>query len=211
MPPVSSEPRKCPEKPVENKKYGKHATMPVLMADNYAEIELPDILEWDPMADPDSECGLKIDATIVCVGKRRTGKSWALRNIMYLMKDTIPAGIVISQTDELNKFWRDYVPAKFIFPKYEPEILDAVFKRQKDILNDKNLTDDEKDKMAPFFVLLDDVISDQRLKYDENLMELFVASPEVSGLAISQDGQTLVVTDSAQNTLQELSLSEVHV
>ena len=43
------------------------------------------------------------------------------------------------------------------------------------------------------------------------LMELFVASPEVSGLAISHDGQSLVVTDSAQNTLQELSLSEVHV
>jgi hypothetical protein len=67
------------------------------------------------------------------------------------------------------------VPQKFIYPKYQPEILDAVFKRQKDILNDRNMTDEEKDKAAPFFVLLDDVISDQRLKYDENLMELFVA------------------------------------
>jgi len=28
------------------------------------------------------------------------------RNLMYLMKDKIPAGIVFSQTDELNKFWR---------------------------------------------------------------------------------------------------------
>ena len=36
-------------------------------------------------------------------------------------------------------------------------------------------TDEEKDAKAPFFVLLDDVISDQRLKYDSNLMELFVA------------------------------------
>ena len=164
-----------PQDGMGNKTYGKGATMPVLMADKYAEIDLPDLEEWDPMADPDKECGLKIDATVVCCGKRRTGKSWALRNIMYLMKDKIPAGIVISQTDELNKFWRDYVPKKFIYPKYEPEILDAVFKRQKEILNDKNLSDKEKDKLAPFFVLLDDVISDQRLKYDENLMELFVA------------------------------------
>ena len=89
---------------------------------------------------------------------------------MYLMKDKIPAGIVISQTDELNKFWRQYVPAKYIYPKYEPEILDAVFRRQKKILNDKGLTDKEKDEKAPFFVLLDDVISDQRLKYDANLV-----------------------------------------
>lgn len=148
--------------------YGKHATMPVLASDLYAEVCLPDLLEFDPEE-------IKLDATIVAIGKRRTGKSWLLRNIMYLMRDKIPAGIVISQTDELNKFWRQYVPSKYIYPKYEPEILDAVFKRQKDILNDNSLTREEKDEKAPFFVLLDDVISDQRLKYDENLMELFVA------------------------------------
>lgn len=94
---------------------------------------------------------------------------------MWHMKDKIPAGIVISQTDELNKFWQQYVPKKYIYNKYNPLILDAVFQRQKAILNDKSLTDDEKEKQAPFFILLDDVISDQRLKYDENLMELFVA------------------------------------
>ena len=148
--------------------YGKHATMPVLASDLYAEVCLPDLLEFDPEE-------IKLDATIVAIGKRRTGKSWLLRNIMYLMRDKIPAGIVISQTDELNKFWQQYVPSKYIYPKYEPEILDAVFKRQKSILNDNALSDEEKDKKAPFFILLDDVISDQRLKYDENLMELFVA------------------------------------
>ena len=158
--------------PQKKKTYGTHATMPVMQADKYAEIELPDLPEWDPMCE---DRGLKLDATIVACGKRRTGKSWAFRNLMWLLKDSIPAGIVISQTDELNKYWRDYVPKKFIYNKYQPEILDAVFKRQKEILNDKNLTDEEKDKKAPFFVLLDDVISDQRLKYDENLMELFVA------------------------------------
>lgn len=148
--------------------YGKHATMPVLAADQYAEVILPDLTEFNPD-------DIKLDGTVVAVGKRRTGKSWVFRNLMYLMKDKLPAGIVISQTDELNKFWRQYIPSKYIYPKYEPEILDAVFKRQKKILNDNGLTDEEKDEKAPFFVLLDDVISDQRLKYDANLMELFVA------------------------------------
>ena len=148
--------------------YGKHATMPVLAADNYAEVILPDITEFNPD-------DIKLDATIVAIGKRRTGKSWVFRNLMYLMKDKFEAGIVISQTDELNKFWQQYIPSKYIYPKYQPEILDAVFQRQKKILNDKNLTDEEKEKKAPFFILLDDVISDQRLRYDANLMELFVA------------------------------------
>jgi len=147
---------------------GAHATMPFLAEDKYAEVNLPELEEFNPD-------DIKLDGTVVAVGKRRTGKSWAFRNLMFHMKDKIPAGIVISQTDELNKFWRDYVPKKYIYNKYQPEILDSVFKRQKEILNDKNLTDEEKEAKAPFFVLLDDVISDQRLKYDENLMELFVA------------------------------------
>ena len=158
----------APQTGMHTTHYGKHATMPVLAADQYAEVVLPDLTEFQPD-------GIKLDGTVVAVGKRRTGKSWVFRNIMYLMKDKIPAGIVISQTDELNKFWRQYIPAKFIYPKYEPEILDAVFKRQKKILNDNSLTDEQKEAKAPFFVLLDDVISDQRLKYDTNLMELFVA------------------------------------
>jgi len=157
-----------PLKDVTNKTYGKHATMPVLNADLYADIDLPDLPEFEPDE-------IKLDATIVAVGKRRTGKSWCLRNLMYLLKRKIPAGIVISQTDELNKFWQQYVPKKYIFPRYEPEILAQVFKRQKAILNDKQMTKAEKEKKAPFFILLDDVISDQRLKYDSNLMELFVA------------------------------------
>ncbi len=50
-----------------------------------------------------------------------------------------------------------------------------MFARQKGILNDNSLTDAQKDKKAPFFVLLDDVISDTKLKFDSNLMELFVS------------------------------------
>lgn len=150
------------------KAYGKHALMPVLVSDLYAEVQLPDLQEFDPSQ-------IKLDGTVVAVGKRRTGKTWVFRNLMYLMKDQFAAGLVISQTDELNHFWQQYVPKKYIFNKYDPAILQAVFKRQKAIINDVNLTDEEKEKLAPFFILLDDVISDQRLKYDEGLMELFVA------------------------------------
>ena len=148
--------------------YGRNATMPVLASDKYAEVILPELPEFNPEE-------IKLDGTVVAIGKRRTGKSWVFRNLMYLMKDKFMAGIVISQTDELNKFWRQYIPSKYIYPKYQPEILDAVFQRQKNLLNDPSLTDEEKEQKAPFFVLLDDVISDQRLRYDENLMELFVA------------------------------------
>eukprot|EP00966_Prymnesium_polylepis_P055576 1285374-Prymnesium_polylepis.1 len=83
--------------------YGKHATMPVLQSDLYRDVVIPSLTEFTPDE-------IKLDGTLVAVGQRRTGKSWCYRNIMYLMKDKIPAGIVISQTDPLNKFWQQYVP-----------------------------------------------------------------------------------------------------
>jgi hypothetical protein len=55
---------------------------------------------------------------------------------------------------------------RYIYLEYDPAVLDAVFARQKKILNNPALTEEENDQKAPFFVLLDDVISDQRLKYD---------------------------------------------
>ena len=121
------------------KSYGKHATMPVLVSDLYAEVELPNLQEFNPEE-------IKLDGTIVAIGKRRTGKSWVFRDIMYHMKDKFDCGIVISQTDELNKFWQAYIPKKYIFNKYDPEILQTVFRRQKKIMNDVNKTDAEKDR-----------------------------------------------------------------
>lgn len=153
--------------------YGRGATMPVLAADKYAEVNLPSLNMFDPMSE---DKGFKLDSTVVAVGKRRTGKSWIFRNILYLLKDQFPAGICISQTDELNKFWRQYMPKKYIFNKYSPEILDAVFMRQKKILNNPELTKKQKEKQAPFFVILDDVISDPAFQRNEpQIKELFVA------------------------------------
>ncbi len=154
------------------RRYGKGACMPILAADKYAEVNLPDLLQFDPVSEDN---GLKLDSTVVAVGKRRTGKSWIFRNLLYLMKDKFPAGICISQTDELNKFWRQYMPKQYIFNEYKPEILDAVFLRQKKILNDPQLTQQQKDVQAPFFVILDDVISDPAFQRNEpQIKSLFV-------------------------------------
>jgi hypothetical protein len=58
-----------------DKSYGVHQTMPLLAADRYAEVIIPDLKEFDPEQ-------IKLDSTIVACGKRRTGKSWAFRNLM---------------------------------------------------------------------------------------------------------------------------------
>ena len=142
--------------------------MPLLVTDKYAAMTLPRLRRFEP-----SE--MKLDATVIAIGKRRTGKSWAFRHIMHSLKQHFDAGICISQTDELNGFWRQYMPAKYIFNRFSPMILEAVFDRQKAIMQDTRLTEEEREKKARFFIILDDVISDPQIRYDPTIAELFVA------------------------------------
>jgi hypothetical protein len=142
--------------------------MPMLVTDKYATTTIPELTMWEPGE-------MKLDGTVVAIGKRRTGKSFAFRHILHSLKKEFCAGICISQTDELNKYWRQYMPAKYIFNRFNPQILLAVFERQKAILNDKRYTEEEREKRARFFIILDNVISDPKIRYDPSIAELFVA------------------------------------
>ena len=146
----------------------KQRQMPMLVSDKYEPTPIPRLREFDPMQ-------MKLDGTVVAIGKRRTGKSWAFRHILHALQHEFDSGICISQTDELNKFWRQYMPERYIFNKFSPEILFGVFARQKAIMNEKGLTDEQRERKARFFIILDDVISDTRIRYDPSIAELFVA------------------------------------
>ncbi|KAJ1630049.1 hypothetical protein T492DRAFT_907172 [Pavlovales sp. CCMP2436] len=146
----------------------KKKRMPMLNSDKYEEVNIPRLAQWDSST-------AKLYGTVVAIGKRRTGKSFAFRHILHSLAEHFPAGLCISQTDELNKYWRQYMPAKYIFSKFDPEILHVVFDRQKSILNDPRLTEEERETKARFFIILDDVISDKRIRYDAAIAELFVA------------------------------------
>jgi len=141
---------------------------PLLNKHLYQQLTLPDFAEFDPGL-------LEPDGTLVAVGRRRTGKSFAFRHILYEMRHHFHGGIVISQTDELNKYWRQYIPKQFIYNKYDGAIIQKVFARQKAIMNHPKLSEKEKQRQLKFFIILDDVISDDGLRLDPDLKELFVA------------------------------------
>lgn len=184
--------RKQQDDPVEkdgNKKdecggdmeFGRHAKMPFLVTDLYAQVDIPQLQWFEPdkeMCDPHDEGDegvWKLDSTLIFCGKRRTGKTFAMRSLLWHVKDVYPAGIVISSTAELNHFWQEHFPACYVYNEYNPAILDAVFVRQKKILEDPDLSDEEKEKQARFLIILDDVIADISIRNERNLRELFVA------------------------------------
>ena len=70
------------------------------------------------------------DKVLVFLGKRNTGKSFLVRDILYYHRD-IPVGSIISPTEGANKFYSNMVPSLFIHDEYTPPLIEGFVKRQK--------------------------------------------------------------------------------
>ena len=67
---------------------------------------------------------------IVLIGRRDTGKSFLVRDLLYFHKD-IPIGTVISGTEAGNGFYSSHVPKLFIHDEYNSNLIGNVLRRQK--------------------------------------------------------------------------------
>ena len=77
------------------------------------------------------------DKIVVMIGKRDTGKSFLVKDLLYHHRD-LPVGTVISPTEQANKFFGHMVPPLFIHEEYTPGIVDNVVKRQRIIMKKVN-------------------------------------------------------------------------
>ena len=75
--------------------------------------------------------------TSVFVGKRGTGKSTLVSDIMYWHHKNVHMGVVMSGTEEGNGFYGKYIPDIFIHTEYKSELVEGVIKRQKKVLREK--------------------------------------------------------------------------
>jgi hypothetical protein len=70
---------------------------------------------------------------IVLIGKRDTGKSFLVRDLLYYQQE-IPIGTVISGTEEGNGFYGKMVPKLFVHNEYNTAIIENILKRQRTVL-----------------------------------------------------------------------------
>ena len=107
------------------------------------------------------------DKICVFIGKRNTGKSYLIRDIMYYKKH-IPTGIVQSGTEEGNGFYGNFVPDLFIYGEYDREAIDRVMARQKKLVREGNKSN------IGTFLLLDDCMYDNRFLKDTCMRQIFM-------------------------------------
>ena len=119
---------------------------------------------------------IKDDRTVVMVGKRDTGKSFLVRDLLYYHQD-IPVGTVISGSEGANQFYSSIVPPIFIHHKFRPEIISNYVKRQKKIvsLQSREVRANSYSNIDPrAFFIMDDCLYDQSWIKDENIRLLYM-------------------------------------
>jgi|UniRef100_A0A6C0BH47 hypothetical protein len=116
------------------------------------------------------------DNVVVLLGKRKTGKSFLIRDIMYYHRD-IPVGSVISGSESSNNFYGSMVPKLFIHEDYKPEIIDNILKRQSAIMKRYNKEKKQYGKTSidpRAFLIMDDCLHDNCWKRDKNIRYIFM-------------------------------------
>ena len=114
---------------------------------------------------------IKDDSVVVMIGKRNTGKSFLTKDLLFHHQD-LPAGNVISPTENANKFYGNIIPPIFIHDQYEPNITNEFMKRQKQLK--RRLVSGEKEIDNRAFLIMDDCLYDNDWKKDKIIREIFL-------------------------------------
>ena len=110
------------------------------------------------------------DKVVVLIGKRNTGKSYLVKDILYHHQN-IPVGQAISGTEAANEFYGSIIPKVFIHEEYSAQIIQNIIKRQKIIV--------EKLKQNPnmdprVFLILDDCLYDNSWTKNTDIRSIFM-------------------------------------
>lgn len=119
-------------------------------------------------------------STCVFIGRRATGKSFALRDALYHLRD-IPVGVVISPTESAEAFYGKFVPSVLIYDEYTPEIVATFVERQRNItaLHDAEIAHNGRTDIDPrAFIVLDSCLYDNNWGDDANIRFLFTHGRE---------------------------------
>jgi hypothetical protein len=115
---------------------------------------------------------------IVIIGKKDTGKSFLVRDILFNTQSCFPVGTVISGTEVANEFFQHMVPSKFIHDKYSPDIVMNVIKRQMNVKQKRNQDKASRGGSSNIdpraFLILDDCLYDASWIKEESTRYVFM-------------------------------------
>lgn len=111
----------------------------------------------------------------VFIGKRKTGKSCAIRDLMW-HKRYIPLGQIISGSERANPFFYQFFPTSYIEDEYSEDILDNILARQTKIRKFADAqTENKKQEIDTRFLLVfDDCLHNNKWQNTEQMKTIFM-------------------------------------
>lgn len=92
---------------------------------------------------------------LLVIGKRATGKSCLIADILYHIRKKIPIGIVCSGSEEANGFYQKFVPPIFTYNELDFDAIERLIARQKAAA--------KQNKLKPAFIVIDDLAFDKKI------------------------------------------------
>ena len=117
------------------------------------------IREFDPRTIKDGAiCGV--------VGRRGSGKSVIIKDLLYYKRNSLPCGIVMSGTEAGNGYFSQFIPEIFVFEDFNGPALEKLVERQKKAA--------KKGSIGKVFVVLDDLAFDSSIMKKQIIRFIFM-------------------------------------
>jgi hypothetical protein len=126
---------------------------------------------------------LRSDHTIALLGRRGSGKSTALKQIMYTMQHEFPLVIVMTGTRD-SRFFDDFVAPSCIFDGYHERVLEQLIQRNRRIIRENASLPKTEQADPRALVVLDDCISEKEAGHSHALHKIFTTGRHLGPIAV---------------------------
>lgn len=109
---------------------------------------------------------IKKDAVVLLIGKRGSGKTTLMKDIMYHMRDKLEFGIAMSPTEDTTASLSSFIPPTCIYNTYSNVVLETLLETQRKQI--------KKGSQKNVFLLLDDCMYDKKIMAGTSTRELFM-------------------------------------
>ena len=115
------------------------------------------------------------DGAICCfIGKRKSGKSFCIRDLLYHKQD-IPMCKVVSGSEEANPFFGDFMPSSMFDTDFEESRIAAVINRQRELCKKMKAEPAKYGQADPrMLVIFDDCLHDNTWQKSKPVKNIFM-------------------------------------
>lgn len=130
---------------------------------------------------------VKEHTTILIVGKRRTGKSVLLRDLLFHLRRAFDFGVAFSPTEASREMFAQFMPRPCIYDQFDCGVVERMLEFQ------RSQDGTDKDRRQSLFCVLDDCLFDRKALKGRAMADLFMNGrhQKITLILVAQDVMAL--------------------